>query len=406
MMGQPVEWNVFSHPNMLGHPMDKVALAFSGGLDTSICIDYLKRRKGLEVVTYCANLGQVSHTEPLGEKSLELGAAASHLENVQAKFAEEFILPVIRAKASYGEGYYLGCALARPLIARELVQVAREEGCAYLAHGCRGVGNDSIRFERLFGALAPEKEIISPLAELGVDHPGEDIEYAHRTSIPVDRATETIYNVEENLWCTNIQLTPFKDEWEEPPAETYIRTLPPEKAPDQVIEMDITFEEGKPVSVDGEERPLHELIDTLNRIGRKFAVGRIDVIEHRLTGRKTREIYEQPGATLIFAAYSALESLVLSGDVLEMKRPLEEKYGRLVYEGNWFSEQRKALDSFFRHMNRAMSGTVRLRISRGMVRVIGRRSLEGGLDRFETREDIQELKSRIKEIESNPALYN
>ncbi len=381
--------------------MSKVALAFTGGLDTLICIDYLKRRKNLEVITFSANIGQEPYLEPVGEKSIELGTRASHVADLRETFAEEYILPAIRAQAEYGRGYYLGSALARPLIAKELVRIAREEGCKYLAHGCRGKGNDRLRFERCFNALAPELDVISPLAELGVNHPGEDIEYARRASIPLDSATETIYNVEENLWGTNIQLTPFKDEWEEAPMETYIRTLPPEKAPSRQIDVNLRFEEGCPVALDDEEQPLHEIIESLNRMGGKFSVGRIDVIEDRLVDHKTREIYEQPAATLINVAYRALEELVQNQDVMEMKSNLERKYGKLVYNGKWFTDEREGLDLFFRRVNRLMTGVVRLRITRGLVRVVGRKSDTTSLDRQSESLDIAELKSQIRESSSS-----
>ncbi len=379
--------------------MTKVVVAFSGGLDTLICIDYLKSRKNLQVITYCANIGQVPYIEPVGEKSIELGAAASHLEDVRDKFAEEYILPAIRAQAVYGSGYYLGSALARPLIAKELVQVAREEGCSYLAHGGRGGGNDAIRFNRYFKKLAPQLEVIAPLDDLEVHHPGDDIDYARKASINLDSVTKTVYNVEQNLWCTNIQLSPFKDAWEEAPMETYIMTVPPEKAPDRTIEIDLEFRKGKPVALDGEEQPLHELIETLNRIGRKFAVGRIDVIEPRLTGERKREIYEQPGATLINKGYRALEELVQPREVMDLKRPLERQYGNLIYEGRWFSEEREGLDAFFESINHRMTGTVRLRVSKGMVRIVGRKSASETLEEKESI-DIRKIKEQLSETES------
>lgn len=377
--------------------MAKVALAFSGGLDTLISIDYLKRRKNLKVITYSGNVGQGSYIEPIGEKSLELGTSASHIDDLRATFAEEFILPAIRAKAMYGFGYYLGSALVRPLIARELVRTAQEEGCEYLAHGCRGRGNDRIRFERCFASLAPQLTVISPLKELGVNHPGEDIQYARRASLPLEETTETIFNVERNLWGANIQLTPFIDEWEEVPEETYILTTPLERTSDEHITIELRFDEGRPVSIDGEQKPLHELIATLNELGGDFGVGRIDVVEDGLEGNKTREIYEQPAATIIYRAYQALEEVVQNQEIREMKHSLEREYGKLVYQGKWFTERREGLDQFFRQINTTMTGTVRLKIFKGNVRIAGRKADEHRLDRADEDRDIHELKEQIKQ---------
>jgi len=381
--------------------MSKVALAFSGGLDTLICIDYLKRRKNLQVITFSGNVGQEPYLEPIGEKSIELGTQSSHVADLRVAFAEEFILPAIRAQAEYGRGYYLGAALVRPLIARELVRIAREEGCKYLAHGCRGKGNDRLRFERCFNALAPELDVISPLAELGVDHPGDDIEYARKTSIPLESATETIYNVEENLWGTNIQLTPFKDEWEEAPSETYIRTVPPEKAPSRRKDLELRFEEGRPVALDGDRKPLPELLASLNRLGGKFGVGRFDVIENRLVDHKTREIHEQPAATLINTAYRALEELVQDQDVMDMKSRLSRDYGQLIYNGKWFTDEREGFDRFFRRINGRMTGDVRLRMTGGLVRIAGRKADSTCLDRDSENLDIAELRAQFRESSSS-----
>lgn len=381
--------------------MAKVALAFSGGLDTLICIDYLKRRKNLQVITFSGNVGQGEYIEPIGEKSIELGTSASHLEDLRPEFAEEFILPAIRARARYGHEYYLGSALARPLIARELVNIAREEGCEYLAHGCRGKGNDRIRFERCFEQLAPELTVISPLTELGVNHPGEDIDYARRTSLPLDSSTETIFNVEQNLWGANVQLTPFIDEWEEAPNETYIVTERPENTPDRKIELELRFRKGKPVALDGDEQPLHEIIQTLGKMGGTFGVGRTDVVEDSLEDEKTRQVYEQPAATIIHRAYKALEELVQNREVVEMKRSLERSYGKLVYHGKWFSNERKGLDQFFRQVNSSMSGTVRLRLFKGQVRVLGRKAKNHHLPEGDEDLDLEALKEQIKDSDSS-----
>ncbi len=376
--------------------MAKVALAFSGGLDTLICIDYLKRRKNLQVITFSGNLGQKQYIEPIGEKSIELGTSASHISDLRSTFAEDFIRPAIRAKARYGREYYLGSALARPLIARELVHIAREEGCTYLAHGCRGEGNDRIRFERCFEQLAPELTVISPLKELGVNHPGEDIQYARRASLPIESATETIFNVEENLWGANIQLTPFVDAWEEAPDETYIVTSPPEKTPDRKVEVNLRFVEGVPRALDGKEKSLHNIIETLNKMGGKLGVGRTDVVEDSLTGNKTRQIYEQPGATIIYTAYQALEEMILDQEVRELKEGLEKNYGKLVFQGKWFTDERRGLDQFFRTINPSMSGTVRVRIYKGSIQIVGRRADDAELNRGNKQLNVNELKKQIE----------
>jgi argininosuccinate synthase len=354
--------------------MPKVALAYSGSLDTTICVHYLRHVKGMKVYTFSANLGQPEYLEPLAERAVELGAAAAHLADLREKFARDYIFPCIRANAVYEQGYFLFSALSRPLIVEELVKIAEEEGCEYLAHGSRGIGNDMLRIENCIRAIAPHMRVLTPLVELGLRSPKDDLEYARRAGIRFESERQAVYNIEQNLWGNNIQLRDVKDTWEEPPKDTYLLTVPPEDAPARPTVLEIDFRNGEPVGVDGEEMGPVKLIETLNKIGGRCAVGRFDVVENRISGLKTREIYESPAAAILLTAHRALESITLEREVLHFKDSLSQRYADLVYEGKWFLSVREGLDAFFAKINERVTGTVRLSLCRGAIAVTGRKS--------------------------------
>jgi argininosuccinate synthase len=353
--------------------MPKVALAYSGSLDTTLCVHYLRHVKGLKVYTFSANLGQPEYLAPLAERAVELGASAAHLADLREKFVREFVFPAIRAEAVYEQGYYLFSALSRPLIVREVLQIAEDEGCVYLAHGARGLGNDLVRFENAARALAPDMKVLTPLVDLGLRSPADDLDYAKRAGLRFEGETKTVYNVEQNLWGSNVQVG-RKDPWEEAPKDTYFMTVPPQEAPARPSVVEIGFRQGEPVSVDGEELPPVRLVETLNEIGGRCAVGRFDVVENRLSGQKTREIYEAPAAVLLITAHRALASLVLEREALRALEDYSRRFADLVYEGNWFHPVRQGLEGFFAKLNEEVTGTVRLTLCRGGVQVSGRKS--------------------------------
>ncbi|HEU4332852.1 MAG TPA: argininosuccinate synthase, partial [Candidatus Eisenbacteria bacterium] len=269
---------------------------------------------------------------------------------------------------------YLFSALSRPLIMQELVEIARLEGCDAIAHGSRGIGNDRIRLRNSGRALAPDLEMLAPLEELGLQTPSDDLAYAKEHGLPFESEKQTLWNTEQNLWGNNIQLRGKVDAWDEPGKDTYIMTVPVSAAPNKPVTVEIGFVQGRPETIDGEETGPVELIGKLNQIGGRCAVGRFDVIENRITGLKTRELYEAPAAAILHAAHRALESITLERDVLHFKDALSHKFADLVYEGKWFSPMREGLDSFFARVNERVTGTVRLSLFKGAISVTGRKS--------------------------------
>lgn len=356
--------------------MAKVALAYSGKLDTTICVHWLRDVKGMKVYTFSANLGQFENLEPLAERAVELGASAAHIADLRETFVKNFIFPCIRANAEYESGYFLFSALSRPLISRELIKVAQEEGCDYVAHGSRCIGNDIVRFENCLKAIAPDISIITPLRELSLNSPQDDLKYAEEHGIGVDSVKQTMYNAEQNIWGSNIQARNLRDPWEEIPDAAYLITTSPVEAPSKVTVIEIKFNEGLPVAVDGEDLSPVKLVDLLNRIGGRNAIGRYDVIENRLADVKTRELYEAPAATILYTAHKALESVTLEKDLIHFKEPISRKYAELIYEGKWFSPFRESLDAFFAGFQKRVSGKVRLKLYKGQAYVSGVKSEE------------------------------
>ncbi len=354
--------------------MAKVVLAYSGGLDTSVAVRWLKEEKDLQVLTLSVNLGQSVDLEVVGEKAIETGAVSAHVSDLREKFVNEYLWPAVKAGALYGEGYPLATALGRPLIVEEPVKIAEDNGAEYIAHGCTGKGKDQVRFETASEGPAPHLKVIAPLREGDMKTRDAEIEYAKRFNIPIEVTKAKPYSYDRNLWGLSAECGILEDPWNGPPADAYEMTVDPLKAPKAPQVMVIGFEKGVPVSLDGEAMDGIPLIEKLNEVAGAHGVGRLDCLEDRVVGIKSREIYEAPAAVAIHTARNALAYLTLSKEVLEACAPLSAKYGRLIYNGQWFSDVRRCLDAFFDKANEYVTGEVRLRFYKGLVVPEGRRS--------------------------------
>jgi argininosuccinate synthase len=351
----------------------KVVLAYSGGLDTSIAIPWLKEKKGFDVVAVTVDVGQPVDLARVRAKAEASGAVGAYVADARKEFAEEFLAPALKANALYEGVYPLSTALARPLIGRHLVAVARREGATHVAHGCTGKGNDQVRFELATTSLAPELEVIAPTREWKMTRE-EEILYAHEHGIPVEATKSSPYSTDENLWGRSVECGILEDPAVEPPEEAYGWTTSPQNAPDTPAYVRLTFDQGLPTSLDGERLPFHELILRLNRLAGAHGVGRIDHVESRVVGIKSREVYECPAALVLIRAHQALEGLVLPRDVLDFKRTVEQRYAQLVYDGFWFTPLRSALDAFVESTQERVSGEVAAKLFKGSATVAGRSS--------------------------------
>ncbi len=367
-------------------------LAYSGGLDTSVAIRWLQENLGYDVVTLTADLGESAgrDMETVVARALKTGALAAHVVDAKRLFVESFAFPSLQAGALYEGVYPLATALARPLIAKLLVDVAREEGAVAVAHGCTGKGNDQVRFDVAVGALAPELKVEAPVRDWDMGRP-QEIEYAATHGIEIPVTQENPYSVDANLWGRSIEAGVLEDPWIEPPADVYKWTADPETAPAGGVSVLVGFERGVPISLDGERLAADILVDKLNVLAGAHGVGRIDLVENRLVGIKSREIYEAPAALALFAAHQALESLTLTRDVTRVKRVLAEEWSRLVYDGLWFGHLRSALWEFVAATQAPVTGEVRLRLQRGRVHAEGRRApqslYQANLATYDRRED-------------------
>ena len=357
----------------------KVVLAYSGGVDTSVCIPYLKQEWGVdEVITFAADLGQGDELEPIRLKALEAGASQSLVGDLIQPFIEEFAFPAIRANALDEGRYPLSTALARPLIARRLVEVAREVGADAVAHGCTGKGNDQVRFDVAIAALAPDLKVLTPAREWGMSRE-ETISYGERCGIPAPVSKKSPYSIDLNLLGRSVEAGPLEDPMVAPPEEVFAMSVSVDAAPSQSQEIEIGFEAGNPVSIDGVRLAPVELIREANRLAGMHGIGRLDMIENRVVGIKSREIYETPGLLLLIQAHQELESLTLAADVLRTKRQLEMQWADLVYQGLWFGPLKDALDGFMDRTQNHVNGTVRLRLHKGNAIVTGRGSSDSSL---------------------------
>ncbi|HEV2010972.1 MAG TPA: argininosuccinate synthase [Candidatus Limnocylindria bacterium] len=351
-----------------------IVLAYSGGLDTSVAVAWLRETYGFEVVTCTGDLGSVQDLPGIQRKAIQSGAKKAIVHDARETFVRFFLWPALQAGALYEGRYPLATALGRPLLAKLLVDAAREEGARYVAHGSTGKGNDQVRFDLAVGALAPELTVIAPLRS-GMNMTREDeIDYAKARGIPVPVTKKSPYSVDENLWGRSIEAGVLEDPWETPPRDVFQWTVDPDEAPAKAQEIVIGFGEGIPVTLDGKPVEGVGLIENLNALGGKHGVGRIDQIENRLVGIKSREIYEAPAAVILHLAHRALEDMVLSKESLRSKARMADEYADLIYNGLWFSAHHQDLAAFVRSTQRFVTGEIRVRLHRGTAVVVGRRS--------------------------------
>lgn len=352
--------------------MKRVVLAYSGGLDTSVAIAWLKER-GWDVIAAAVDVGQPGDLQSAIARATSLGAVDGRLIDARRDFAEGFVVPALKMNALYQGRYPLISALSRPLIAEKLVEVARSSGATAVAHGCTGKGNDQVRFEVSLAALAPDLEVVAPVRDWGMNRE-QTIAYAEERSLPISTTRKSPYSIDENLWGRSIECGALEDPWTAPPDDIYELTAPIAEAPRDAKTIEISFERGVPVSIDGEQlSPLH-IVEQCNKLAGAYGIGRIDHVEDRLVGIKSREIYEAPAAATLIAAHSSLETMTLERALGREKRRLDSTWADLVYEGLWFSPLKQAIDSFAETSQKTVTGDVRVALDPGAPRVIGRRS--------------------------------
>ncbi len=352
----------------------KVALAYSGGLDTSVMVPWLRERYGCEVVAVVANVGQLEDFEAVRQKALASGASSCYVVDVRETFARDYIFPALRAGAVYEGRYLLGTALARPLIAKVQVEVALRTGCDALAHGCTGKGNDQVRFELAYQALAPHLRVIAPWREWELRSREDEIAYARRHGIPVSATPEKPYSIDQNLWHTSYEGGILEDPGAMAPPDMFQLTVDPADAPDVPQYVEVGFECGFPVSLDGVRMSPAALIESLNAVAGAHGVGRVDVVENRLVGMKSRGVYETPAGTVLLTALKDLEALTLDRDTLHFKELISPRYAQLVYYGQWYSPLRAALDGFLEVSHRWVTGTVTVKLFKGSCVAVARSS--------------------------------
>jgi argininosuccinate synthase len=354
----------------------KVVLAYSGGLDTSIIVPWLRNNYDCEVICFCADLGQEEELEGLEEKALKTGASKLYVRDLRQEFLTDFIFPTIQAGAIYERDYLLGTSFARPLIAKHLVDVAEAEGADAVAHGCTGKGNDQVRFEVSVMALNPKLKVIAPWREWDIRSREDAIAYAEEFKVPITATLKKIYSRDRNLYHLSHEGGLLEKPWNEPEEAMYELTTSPESAPNDPEYVEIGFERGIPVSLNGETLSALDLFLALNRVGAKHAIGRIDMVENRLVGMKSRGVYETPGGTILRKAHQALESICLDKHTMHYKDILAVKYAELVYNGLWYTRLREALDAFVQVTQENVSGMVRLKLYKGNIINAGRKSAQ------------------------------
>jgi argininosuccinate synthase len=353
--------------------MEKVVLAYSGGLDTSVAIKWIKERYGLDVIAVTVDVGNQPDLEAIKAKALRTGAIKALSYDVTDDFVHYFCFPSLQAGAIYEERYPLATALARPLIAKVLVDVARQEGATAVAHGCTGKGNDQVRFDVSIAAMAPELRIVAPVREWGMTR-DEEIRYAQQHDIPIPVTVESPYSVDENLWGRSAEAGILEDPWAEPPEDAYSWTMDPRHAPDTPSYVEIEFERGIPIALDGASLEGKALVSRLNDVAGSHGVGRIDHIENRLVGIKSREVYECPAAVVLHTAHAELEKMTLTRDQMRFKQLVAREMADLIYNGLWFSAHHQDLASYVASSQRYVTGTVRVRLFKGTAAAVGRQA--------------------------------
>ena len=346
---------------------EKVILAYSGGLDTSIIIPWLKENYDYEVIAVAGDVGQGEELEPLNEKAIKTGASKIYIEDLREEFITDFIWPTLKAGARYEKKYLLGTSFARPVIAKRLVEIARKEGAAAICHGCTGKGNDQVRFELTIKALAPDLKIIAPWRIWDIKSREDEIDYAAERGIDVPVTKKHIYSMDRNLWHLSHEGADLEEPWNAPQDDLYMISCPVEKAPDKPTYVEIEFVKGVPTAIDGKPMDAIEIMDTLNAIGAANGIGIADLVENRLVGMKSRGVYETPGGTILFEAHDILEELTLDRATSHYKETMAVRFAELVYDGCWYTPLREAMSAFIDKTQETVTGTVRLKLYKGNV---------------------------------------
>lgn len=352
----------------------KVVLAYSGGLDTSVIVPWLKNNYDCEVICVCANIGQGDDLSGVEAKALASGASKCYVQDLREEFITNYIYPTIQAGAVYERKYLLGTSFARPLIAKAQVEIAEMEGADAVSHGCTGKGNDQVRFELTYQALNPKLKVIAPWREWNIRSRQDALDYAAEFRVPVSATLKSIYSRDWNIWHLSHEGGILEDPWQEPEAAMYQLTVSPEQAPDEPEYVEIEFDKGVPRKVNGHAMGPIELLTLLNQLGAKHGIGRVDLVENRLVGMKSHGVYETPGGTILVEAHDALEQICLDRETLHYKQVIALRYAELVYYGQWFTPLREALDAFVRETQKTMTGAVRLKLYKGNVILVGRKS--------------------------------
>ncbi|MCY6371937.1 argininosuccinate synthase [Clostridium ganghwense] len=353
---------------------DKVVLAYSGGLDTSIIIPWLKENYDLDVIACCINVGQDDDFSEIEVKALKSGSEKVYVEDLTSEFIENYVFKGVKANAVYEGKYLLGTSFARPLMAKKLVEVAHEEGAKYICHGCTGKGNDQVRFEVGIASIDPSIKIIAPWRIWDIKSREDAIDYANANGIEVPVTKEKIYSRDKNIWHVSHEGGDLEDLKNEHKQDMYLMVTPPEKAKDEVTYVEIYFEKGVAKKIDGKELSSVEIITTLNKLGAENGIGVIDLLENRLVGMKSRGVYETPGGTILYEAHKELEHLTLDKDTFQYKQGIAQKYGELVYDGLWFTTLKDSLDAFIDKTQENVTGTVKLKLYKGNIMVAGMES--------------------------------
>jgi len=352
---------------------EKIVLAYSGGLDTSVCIKWLQEKYGYDVIALCLDVGEGKDLQSIKEKALKVGAIKAIVMDAKELLAKHYILPALKANCLYEGKYPLSSALSRPLISKLLVETAKQEGAVAVAHGCTGKGNDQVRFEVSIQSLAPELKVIAPVREWGMNR-DEEIAYAEEKGIPIPVDLDNPFSIDANIWGRACEAGVLENPWNEASEEAFDWTVPIDLTPDEPEYVDIEFVQGEPVALNGKSLPLVDLIETLNELGGKHGVGRIDHIENRLVGIKSREVYENPAALILIHAHKELEFLTLPREVTKFKVVVEQQLSQMIYDGLWYSPLKNALDAFVNETQTSVSGIVRVKLWKGNYTVVARKS--------------------------------
>ncbi len=352
----------------------RIAVAYSGGLDTSVIVRWLQEKYNAEIVTVTGNLGQKKELAGLADKAYASGAKKVFIQDLRKEFVEDYLWPMLRMGALYEHNYPMATSIGRPLLAKALVEVAKRERCTHIAHGCTGKGNDQVRFEVAIAALAPEMKVLAPLRDWEFKSREEEMEYCQKHGIPVIVTKESPFSIDENIWGTSIECGVLEDLMTEPPEDAYQRTVSPQNAPDRPTYVTIRFEKGVPVALNGKPMDGISLLDALNEIAGANAVGRLDLVENRLVGIKSREVYEAPAATVLHFAHRELERITLDKESFQYKLRMAQEYATLIYNGLWFTPMREAMDAFANSTQRVVTGTVKVKLYKGTLEIAGRQS--------------------------------